>query len=426
MEHLYIEGGRPLVGTVRVSGAKNAVLKLMAASLMTPEECVIRNVPLITDVFNMIAVLRGLGAEVQLGGDGVMRVRSAALNWVAPDDSAREMRASIQVMGPLLGRLRRVSIAHPGGCAIGSRPIDLHLAGLRRMGVTVAEEFGHISGVCDKLTGAEIHLDYPSVGATENLMMAATLASGITTIYNCAREPEIIEVQTFLNCMGAKVRGAGTDVIRVSGVTELGGADLAVLPDRIEAGTYLTAAVMTRGELILEPVITDHLQMLLAKLREAGAEVEVDEERVYVRARSPLRPLQVRSAPHPGFPTDMQPQFVAMLTLAQGTSIVSENVYSNRFQHVNEFIRMGADIRVDGRIAVIRGPGHLTGAQVHAWDLRAGAAVVLAGLAADGITKVENVYHIDRGYEKLEAKLRGVGACIERREAVAVGEPVLV
>lgn len=427
MEHLYIEGGRPLVGTMHISGAKNAVLKLMAASLMTCEDCVIRNVPRIKDVANMMAILRGLGAQVHLDARGVMRISSGEeLSWEAPDNSAREMRASIQVMGPLLSRLHHVRIAHPGGCAIGARPIDLHIAGLRKLGAQITEEYGHINGYCERLKGADIHLDYPSVGATENLMMAATLAEGVTTIYNGAREPEIIEVQNFLNYMGARVRGAGTDTIRITGVDSLGGADHTVVPDRIEAGTYMVAAVMTGGELLLEPVIADHLQMVIAKLREAGAAVEVEGERVYVRGQGRIRPLQLRSAPHPGFPTDMQPQFISMLTMANGTSIVSENVYSSRFRHVDEFVRMGADISVDGRIAIIRGPNRLTGAQVQAWDLRAGAAVVLAGLAAEGITRVVNIHHIDRGYEQLEEKLKGVGANIERRETVNIEEPVLV
>lgn len=426
MEQLFIEGGNPLIGRVHVGGAKNAVLKLMAASLMTSEECIIHNVPMITDVYNMMAVLRGLGAQVKLDGNGVMRIRAgASLNWSAPDESAREMRASIQVMGPLLARLHRVRIAHPGGCDIGSRPVDWHLQGLRRLGVEVTEDFKHINGFCHQLTGTDIHLDYPSVGATENLMMAACLAHGHTTIYNSAREPEIVEAQHFLNLMGAKVTGAGTGTIHITGVPELGGAEVSVLPDRIEAGTYMVAAAITSGELTIGPVVAEHLYMVIDKLRHMGVTVDVAGNLVHVCRTGRLRPLQMRSDPHPGFPTDLQPQFIALLTQAIGRSIMSENVYSSRFRHVDEFNRMGAHIRLDGRVAIIDGPTRLKGAQVCAWDLRGGAATVIAGLAADGVTLVTHAHHIDRGYEKIEQKLGQVGAVIERRKVAAADEAVL-
>lgn len=420
MERIIIEGGKPLSGAIHVSGAKNAVLKLMAASLMTGDECIIRNVPRIKDVMTMVEILQGVGAEVDLDDSGVMRIRAVNLHWEAPDDSAREMRASIQVMGPLLARLGKVRLAYPGGCNIGARPVDLHLAGFRRMGAEVIEEFGHITSTSDRLAGAELYLDFPSVGATENLMMGAVLAEGTTVIRNAAREPEIIEVQNFLNCMGARVRGAGTDTIRVQGVTSLGGADHTVIPDRIEAGTFMATALITGSELEIGPVITEHLEMVIAKLREAGAEIAVNGEQVFVRGGAHILPLQVRSAPHPGFPTDMQPQFMALLALAEGVSIVNESVYSSRFKHVSELLRMGADITVDGRLAVIKGPRRLTGARVQATDLRAGAAMVLAGLAAEGVTEIEDVQHIDRGYENLEEKLRGVGASIHRELAIPV------
>jgi UDP-N-acetylglucosamine 1-carboxyvinyltransferase len=420
MDVLVIEGGKPLSGSVRISGAKNAVLKLMAASLLTSEECVIRNVPRIKDVENMVDVLRGLGAQVEHDDSGVMRIQAGeALSWEAPDDNAREMRASIQIMGPLLARLGRVRIAHPGGCAIGTRPVDLHVANLRKMGADLRDEFGYLTGACTRLTGQEIYLDIPSVGATENLMMAATLANGTTTVRNAAREPEVAEAQNFLNRMGARVRGAGTDTIRITGVSQLGGADHTVIPDRIEVGTYMVAAAMTRGELLLSPVIPDHLEMVMAKLRQAGVEMDVQGEQLFVRGPRSLRPLDIRTGPHPCFPTDMQPQFTAMLCLAQGTSIIMENVYSSRFKHVAEFLRMGAEITVDGRLAVVRGPCRLMGARISAMDLRAGASMVLAGLAAEGVTELEQVHHVDRGYESLETKLRGVGAAIRRKSVVS-------
>ncbi|MGI6083353.1 MAG: UDP-N-acetylglucosamine 1-carboxyvinyltransferase [Limnochordia bacterium] len=419
MDVLVIEGGKPLSGSVRISGAKNAVLKLMAASLLTPEECVIRNAPRIKDVENMVNVLQGLGAQVIHDGD-VIRIRAGEnLAWEAPEDNAREMRASIQIMGPLLARFGRVRIAHPGGCAIGTRPVDLHVNSLRKMGADVRDEFGYLSGSCTQLTGKDIYLDIPSVGATENIMMAATLAKGTTVIRNAAREPEVVEVQNFLNRMGAHVRGAGTDTIRIHGVEHLGGADHTVIPDRIEVGTYMVAAAMTRGELILSPVIPDHLDMVMAKLRQAGVEIDFRDEHLWVRGPRVLRALDIRTGPHPGFPTDMQPQFMAMLCLAHGSSIIVENVYSSRFQHVEELMPMGAEITVDGRLAVVRGPCRLTGTRVSATDLRAGAALVLAGLAAEGITELERVHHVDRGYEDLEAKLRGVGAAITRKSVVS-------
>lgn len=420
MDVLVIEGGKPLTGSVHISGAKNAVLKLMAASLLTSEECVIRNVPRIKDVGNMVDVLRGLGARVEHDDTGVMRIQAGeSLSWEAPDDNAREMRASIQIMGPLLARLGRVRIAHPGGCAIGTRPVDLHITNLRKMGADLRDEFGYLSGACTRLTGQDIYLDIPSVGATENLMMAATLAKGTTVIRNVAREPEVVEAQNFLNRMGACVRGAGTDTIRVTGVSQLGGADHTVIPDRIEVGTYMVAAAMTRGELLLSPVIPDHLEMVVAKLRQAGVEIDARGDELRVRGPRSLQPLDIRTGPHPCFPTDMQPQFSAMLCLAEGTSIVVENVYSSRFKHVEELVRMGAEVTVDGRLAVVRGPCRLTGARISATDLRAGAALILAGLAAEGVTQLEQVHHVDRGYEDLEAKLRGVGAAIRRKSVVS-------
>lgn len=412
---LVVEGRHRLRGEVRISGAKNAVLKLMAASLLTKEPCIIRNVPHIGDVLNMIEVLEGLGARCSLEGD-VLYIEARELHPEAPQDPVRKMRASVQVMGPLLGRLGEVRIAQPGGCAIGARPVDLHLAGLRALGATIEERHGFIHGKATRLVGREIHFDLPSVGATENVMMAAAVAEGETVIKNAAREPEIIEVQNFINCMGGKIRGAGTDTIRITGTNgPLGGVDYTVIPDRIEAGTLAVCAAVSGGDITMRPVIIEHMELVAAKLAEAGVRIEVRGETVRVVRDQPLRPLQIRSQPYPGFPTDMQPQILAMLTTACGTSIITETVYSSRFKHVDELRRMGADITVDGRVAVVRGPCELTGARVEATDLRAAAALVVAGLAAEGETVIEGLQHLDRGYEDLAGKLSQVGARIVRR-----------
>ena len=412
--NLKVRGGNRLEGIIPISGAKNAVLKLMAAALLTPEPCVIRNVPVIGDVLKMVEVLEGLGARCTLSGD-VLVIEAKELTGIAPEAPVREMRASVQVMGPLLARLGEAKIALPGGCAIGDRPVDLHLAGMKALGAQIEERYGFIHGKAGRIKGAEIHFDLPSVGATENIMMAAVLAEGETVIRNAAREPEIIEVQNFLNCLGARVRGAGTDTIRITGVAgPLRGADYTVIPDRIEAGTMMVAVAAAGGDVLLRNVIVEHNELLIAKLLEAGVHLSAKGEEVRVVARGGLRPLQIRSQPYPGFPTDMQPQMVAMLTQANGTSIVTETVYSSRFRHAEELRRMGADIVVEGRVAVVRGPSALTGARVEASDLRAGAALVIAGLAAEGETVIEGVRHIDRGYERLVEKLRGVGADIER------------
>ena len=412
---IFINGGVPLSGEFRVSGAKNAVLKLMAAALLTDQPCVIRNVPLIGDVLNMIEVLEGVGAKCELDGS-VLTIQAKDPIPEVPEEPVRQMRASIQVMGPLLARLGEVRIGQPGGCAIGERPVDFHLAALRAMGAHFDEAHGFLDGKAAQLTGTEIYFDMPSVGATENAMMAAVLSSGETVIRNAAKEPEIVEVQNFLNCMGARVRGAGTDTIRVTGVRgPLRGVDYSVIPDRIEAGTLMVAAAATGGDVVIRNVIPEHNEILISKLTQAGVGIEVRGEDVRVFPRERLAALQIRSLPYPGFPTDMQPQMMALLATAQGTSIVTETVYSSRFKHVDELRRMGADITVDGRVAVVRGKPRLSGARVEATDLRAGAALVIAGLAAEGETIVEGVRHIDRGYEDLVAKLAAAGASIERR-----------
>lgn len=417
MERLQIDGGYPLAGEVSISGAKNAVLKLMAAALLTRNECIIRNVPLIKDVLTMIEVLRSLGAEVSWADEAVLRIKPHDdLGYSAPDDLVRKMRASVQVMGPLLSRSKKVKLFQPGGCVIGQRPIDLHLKGFQMLGAEVVEEHGYIYVRAGELTGADIHLDFPSVGATENIMAAAILAKGTTVIRNAAKEPEIIEEQNFYNRLGARIRGAGTDMIRIEGVKSLRSVpiDYTVIPDRIEAGTYILGAVISGGEITLKDIIPEHLESLMAKLKEAGVEVEADEDRIRVKVPRRLRAVDVTVLPYPGFPTDLQPQMAATLSLAEGTSVLTENVFSGRFRYVDELIRMGANIRVEGRSAIVKGVPGFTGATVVAPDLRAGAAMVLAGLAAKGRTIVEDVQLLDRGYEKIEEKLGKLGARIKR------------
>lgn len=418
MDRILILGGRPLSGRVRVSGAKNAVLKLMAAALLAEEPCVIRNVPDIADVASMLRLLQALGADVKFSpgpeGGALVIDASGPIRAEAPECFVREIRASIQMMGPLLGRLGQVEVGFPGGCAIGDRPIDLHLKGFRRLGATIREQRGMIIARAQRLVGAELHLDFPSVGATENLMSAAVLASGETVIRNPAREPEVVELQNFLNLMGADVQGAGHDVIRIRGVRRLHGAEYTVMPDRVEAGTYMVAAAITGGEVEVAPVIVDHVEMVLGKLREAGAMIERSGQAVFVGRKGPIGPLEIRSAPYPGFPTDMQPQFTSLLSIALGTSLIRETIYTSRFKHVEELRRMGAQIVVEDRTAIIRGLPALSGAPVTAYDLRGGAALLLAGLAAEGETLIEGVHHLDRGYERMEEKLRALGAEVRR------------
>jgi len=412
---IWIRGGRPLVGTVPVAGAKNAVLKMMAAALMTSERCVIRRAPAIRDVETMADLMRYLGARVERQAGDLVIDGTGTGGVEAPEHLVRRMRASVLVMGPLLARFGRVRVALPGGCAIGPRPIELHLRGLRQMGAVITEERGFVEAQADRLMGAEIHLDYPSVGATENLMMAACLARGTTVIRNPAREPEIVDLQVFLNKMGARIQGAGTDAIRIDGVEALAGAEHTPIPDRIEAGTFMVAAALTQGDVVLHPVVPAHVDAITAKLRETGAIVEeAGPGALRVRAAERPRPVYLRTQPHPGFPTDMQPQFMALLSVATGASIISETVYTSRMKHADELRRMGADIVVDGQVAIVRGVRRLTGALVEALDLRAGAALILAGLAAEGETVVEGVVHVDRGYEAIEEKLRALGADVRR------------
>ncbi len=416
-ERLEIIGGNSLYGSVKASGAKNAVLKLMAASLLTNNRCIIRNVPRIKDVEIMIGVLRALGVDVNWEDQTTLLIHSnQGLGYSAPDELVREMRASVQVMGPLLTRTGRVKLFQPGGCNIGSRPIDLHLKGFRALGAEVIEEHGYVYIQSKRLKGTEIHLDFPSVGATENIMAAAILAEGTTIIRNAAKEPEIIEEQNFYNRLGAKIRGAGTDTIRIEGVNQLNDReiDYMVIPDRIEAGTFMIAAAITGGDVTVEDVIPEHLEALTSKLREIGVTVETGEEQIRVRTEQELSAVDVTVLPYPGFPTDLQPQITALLSIAEGTSVITENVFGGRFSYVDELIRMGASIRVESRSAIVKGTHALSGAVVYAPDLRAGAALVIAGLAAEGKTNLEGLQYLDRGYENIEAKLSALGAEIRR------------
>lgn len=415
---IVVEGGHRLSGQVRVDGAKNAVLPILAASLLAEEPVMLHGVPALDDVFTIGQVLQSLGLNLELTPAGTVEVRPAdRLQPEALDDMVRRMRASFLILGPLLARLGEASIALPGGCAIGSRPIDLHLKGLEALGASLDYEHGHIRMRASRLTGSRVYLDFPSVGATENILMAATMAEGTTFIENAAEEPEVVDLANFLSALGARVRGAGSKVIRIDGVRRLGGATHTVIPDRIEAGTYLTAAAMTGGDVWVPNALPEHLKPVMAKLREAGCDVvEEDAGGVRVRAKDRPRPVDIKTLPYPGFPTDMQAQLMALCTIADGTSIITETVFENRLMHADELKRMGACIQVQGHSAVVRGVPRLEGTAVTATDLRAGAALVLAGLAAEGRTEIGGLHHLDRGYVDLEGKLRALGAHIERRD----------
>ena len=416
MEKLVIEGGRPLNGEVKVSGAKNAALPILCASLLTDGVCTFRNVPRLRDVETMAALLRFMGAETEVTPPTV-EVRGASVSRPeAPYELVKQMRASVLVLGPLVARHGYAKVSLPGGCAIGARPIDQHLKGLEAMGATIRLDHGYVVAECKRLRGATIHLDMATVTGTENLMMAAALAKGRTQLVGAAREPEIEELARVLNKMGARVDGAGTDVIHIDGVDVLHAVDHAIIPDRIEAGTFLLAAAATGGDVLVRDAIPEHIEPLLEKLRAAGAELVREDGGVRVRsdgARS-LRGTDISTAPHPGFPTDMQAQFMAVMTLARGTSVVTESVFENRFMHVPELGRMGAHVDVHGRVATVTGVEVLSGASVMATDLRASACLVIAALTAPDRSEVLRVYHLDRGYESIEKKLAPLGARIER------------
>ena len=416
MEKLVIHGGKPLEGTVRVSGAKNAVLPIIVASMLGTTQSTLTEIPKLADVHTVCDVIASLGVHIEHPEIDTLVIDAHELtSTTAPYDLVRRMRASFLVMGPLLARKGRAQISLPGGCSIGARPIDLHLKAFEAMGAVINLENGDIEATAPNgLKGAQIYLDFPSVGATENILMAASMAEGKTVLENAAEEPEIVDLATYLNSMGANIRGAGTNVIRIEGVKELHGANHAVIPDRIEAGTFMVGAAMTQGNVFVENAISEHLKPLISKLKEVGAEVQEEIDGIRVIGHAPLRPADIKTLPYPGFPTDMQAQFMALTTICQGTSVVTETVFENRFMHVDEFKRMGAKIRIEGRSAIVEGVPRLKGASVNATDLRAGAALVLAGLVADGETEVGYLYHIDRGYDNLVLKLQRLGADIVR------------
>lgn len=414
MDRYVITGKQRLEGRVRTSGAKNAALPLMAAAILAEGQTVLTGVPRLTDIVNMAEVLKSLGCKVEFVKDEMKLDTSSVAECTVEEELMRKMRASNLILGPMIAKNGKVKISKPGGCAIGTRPMDQHIKGLKELGVTIREKHGYIEARAEKLRGGEIYLDIPSVGATENLMMAAVLAEGTTIIRNAAREPEIVDLQNLLNKMGAKVRGAGTHVIRIDGVPKLHSAEHAVIPDRIEAGTHMIAAVITGGDIVVENVVPEHISPVIAKLRQGGAEVTPNGDSVRVRQKGKFKALEIKTLAYPGFPTDMQPQFLALLTTAEGTSILTETIFENRFQHVAELMRMGARITVEGRTAIISGVPNLEGAFVEATDLRAGAALFLAALAAEEATVLEKVNHIDRGYEDLEAKYKALGAKLHR------------
>ena len=422
MAKFLVQKSAPLKGEVSISGSKNAVLPIMAAALLTEEKCIIKDAPALRDVEVMCELLGSLGASVSkdLDSSKVEIEAKGDISYEAPFDLVKMMRASILVLGALLIRKGRAVIHLPGGCAIGKRPVELHLKGLKALGAMIDEEQlarGIVDARADKLRGSTIYLDFPSVGATEVIIMAASLAEGTTVLENAAQEPEIVDLANFLNKMGARIKGAGTDTIKIEGVKALKGVSHHVIPDRIEAGTFMVSAAITRGNILIKNVVSDHLKAVIAKLRECGVYIEMTEEGIRVRGdMGEITSTDVKTLPYPGFPTDMQSPFMALLTVAKGPSVVIETVFENRFMHVGEFNRMGANIKTEGSCAIIPGDKELKGAQVVATDLRAGAAVVLTGLVAEGTTEVSQIYHIDRGYEHFVEKLRSLGANIMRVE----------
>ncbi|WP_447603786.1 UDP-N-acetylglucosamine 1-carboxyvinyltransferase [Nitrospira sp. Nam80] len=416
MDRIIITGGKPLQGVVRISGAKNAALPILASTILGGGECVLSNLPHVADVVTMGKLLGMLGISVSREAEHTVVRAESVKSTQAPYDLVRTMRASVLVLGPLLARCGEAVVSLPGGCAIGSRPVDLHLTGLAKLGADIEIEHGYIRARASRLRGDRVYFDTPTVTGTENVMMAACLAEGTTVIENAAKEPEICDLAEFLIKRGARINGAGSDCMVIDGVSGLHGADHEVIPDRIETGTYLIAGAMTGGDVEVHRSRPSHLEALLVKLRESGAEIQEGKETIRLRVRHRLKGINVRTCPHPGFPTDMQAQFVALMAVAEGTSVITETVFESRFMHVEELRRMGADIRVEGHRAMVTGKEQLTGAPVMASDLRASAGLILAGLAAEGTTEVSRVYHLDRGYERLEEKLQGLGATIERKK----------
>ena len=417
MTKYLIHGGRPLHGTIHISGAKNAAVAIIPAALLVDGVCRIENVPQISDVTLILQILRELGADVRLVNRTTVEVDCSHIrNRQVPYELARKIRASYYLVGALLSRFGWAEVPLPGGCDLGGRPVDQHIKGFVSMGADVEVRNGLIDARVPngaRLSGGQVYLDIVSVGATMNIMLAATLASGMTVIENAAKEPHIVDLANFLNSMGADIRGAGTDVIKIHGVARLRGGSYSIIPDQIEAGTYMAAVAAAGGDVLIRNVIPKHLDCITAKLVEMGVEVEELDDALHLRREGPMGRVNVKTMPYPGFPTDMQPQIAAALCVAQGTSVLTEGVWDNRYRYVDEFRRMGARIQVDGKVAVIEGVDHLTGAPVHACDLRAGAAMIIAGLAAQGVTEIDGIHHIERGYETLVEKLANLGADIQ-------------
>ena len=415
MEQYVIKGGNPLVGEVEIGGAKNAALGILAAAIMTDETVIIDNLPNVRDINVLLSAMEGIGAKIERLGEHKVKINGSLIHDLSVDyEYINKIRASYYLLGALLGKYKKAEVAFPGGCAIGTRPIDLHLKGFRALGAEVDIQHGLISATAEHLVGNHIYLDKVSVGATINIMMAASMAEGKTIIENAAKEPHVVDVANFLNSMGANIRGAGTDVIRIVGVEKLHKTEYSIIPDQIEAGTFMFAAAATKGDVTVKNVIPKHLEATTAKLIEIGCEVEEFDDAVRVVSSKPLHHTQVTTLPYPGFPTDMQPQMSVLLALAEGTSTVTESIFENRFKYVDELTRMGAQVKVESNIAIITGVEKYTGARVSAPDLRAGAALVIAGLAAEGITIVDDIYYIERGYEHFEEKLASLGAMIEK------------
>ncbi|MFR1832805.1 MAG: UDP-N-acetylglucosamine 1-carboxyvinyltransferase [Lachnospiraceae bacterium] len=415
MEQFIMKGGNPLVGEVTIGGAKNAALGILTAAIMTDDDVLIENLPDVRDINVMLEAIEEIGATVERIDRHTAKINASSIHEISVDDEyIRKIRASYYFIGALLGKYKSAQVPLPGGCNIGSRPIDQHLKGFRALGSDVRIENGAVRVHAIDLVGSHIYLDVVSVGATINIMMAAALAEGMTILENVAKEPHVVDVANFLNSMGANIKGAGTDTIRIRGVKKLHGTEYSIIPDQIEAGTFMCAAAITRGDIMIKNVIPKHLEAITAKLLEAGCEVSEFDDAVRVVGKPVQRHTDIKTLPYPGFPTDMQPQMTVTLALAEGTSMVTESIFENRFKYVDELARMGSNIKVEGNVAVIDGVKRLTGAQVNAPDLRAGAALVLAGLAAEGITEVDEIGYIQRGYECFEEKLKNLGAVIEK------------
>ncbi len=418
MDKFIIKGGNTLSGEVKISAAKNAVLPIIAATIISGDKCTILNCPMLLDVYVICDVLRSLGAKVEIESkNATVNIDTSSISGTKPcGDLVRRMRGSFLIMGAMISRFGSFKISLPGGCNIGTRPIDLHLKGFKALGAKVKIDHGYVEVSAEKLVGDKIYLDYPSVGATENIIMASVLAKGETIIENVAQEPEIGDLISFLNKMGAKVKGIGTDTLKIIGVESLHGAKHKPIYDRIEAGTFMIAAAITRSKMKINGIDDEHIKPVIAKLSEMGMEIELYNDTLIIDGRNELKPIDIKTMPYPGFPTDMQPQMMSLLSCVLGTSVVTETIFENRFMHIAELKRMGANIKIDGRSAVVEGINRLTGAQVKATDLRAGAALILAGIAADGETEIGDIYHIDRGYDGIEKKLIALGVDIKREQ----------